>query len=130
MKGKCFTDANGPEIFKPCAEGWVDPQDFSRYPSTNSSTNGTYKQTYFTMGRCIFNDPPSALNLLCKKFQEKINNLRLFVKLKVNNNWNFFSYMRREGSLNPNDIDEKFISNFLQGDALSRPAETLILPTG
>ena len=85
MKGKCFTDANGPEIFKPCAEEWVDPQDFSRYPS-NGTYNGEYKQTYHTMGRCIRADPPSALNLLCKKFQEKINNLRFFVKLKVNNN--------------------------------------------
>ena len=67
---RCFTDGNGPEVFKQCAKEWVSPDRIS-----SKDDYGQYEDTD-GHGRCSQETPPSALDELCKTFHEKIKELQ------------------------------------------------------
>ena len=67
---KCFTDGNGPDVFKKCSKIWVHP-DLSKYKDDYDR----YDQTQ-GHGACDFSPPPSAHDEVCKSFHEKIKELR------------------------------------------------------
>ena len=68
-KQHCFTDGNGPEVFKKCALKWVSPHekildDFGQYENTDGHWG------------CSTMPPPSAQNELCKTLHGNIEQLR------------------------------------------------------
>ena len=64
---RCFTDANGPEVFQPCATQWVGPSFLGK------NKYGRYK---FTQRGCMKTDPPSSLNEICRNYHQKIESLK------------------------------------------------------
>ena len=67
---KCFTNANGPEVFKTCAHEWVHPANVNR-----TDASGEYSDTS-GKGHCDHSPPPSRYNSLCKSFNDQIEKLR------------------------------------------------------
>merc|ERR1712032_1082699 len=94
----CYTDGNGPEVFQTCSTKWIRNSDKSK------DEYEEYKNTYGSYGCEKSQPPPSSENAICKKYHEKIG------QLKENPN--------RE------DIDENFVKEFL-----TRPTESLLIPT-
>ena len=68
----CFTNANGPEVFKPCALKWVDPKN----PTKNSFGEYEHIDGNSRDGRCQKGNTPSQLNPLCAKYFKKIDELQ------------------------------------------------------
>ena len=90
---KCYTNGNGPEVFKQCAKAWVS------LPDNETDYDGQYEQLV-GQGGCEFGmEPPSADNQICKKFHSKIAQLKTTKAL--------------------DEIDEEFVRQFLQVPAES-----------
>ena len=66
----CYTDGNGPEVFRRCADQWAGPDDLEK------DNYGQYENKYNRINGCATNDPPSSLNEVCKHFHERIEELR------------------------------------------------------
>ena len=99
----CYTDGNGPDVFRKCSKLFVLP-----YDDNSTSEGATGEQEYntpFGHGQCVTGVlPPSSQNEICKNFHKKIENIRHANPLE--------------------EIDEKFVKQFL-----STPAETLLIPS-
>ena len=69
-RSKCFTDGNGPEVFKKCAYSWVnlneEKKDWRDGKYINVDGNGACSQRL----------TPSSHDKLCKLFNDQIQKLR------------------------------------------------------
>ena len=66
---RCFTDGNGPDVFKKCAYKWAAPDRIEKDDYGHFNEPDGY-------GMCSFNEPPSALDEVCSSFHKKIEELR------------------------------------------------------
>ena len=62
-----MTDGNGPEVFTPCAQQWVNPDN------TEKDSIGKFVNPE---GHCSKSPNPSARNPLCAKYFKQIAKLR------------------------------------------------------
>ena len=66
---RCFTDGNGPDVFKKCAYKWVTPDN-------NATDDYGLLEDPDGNGQCSFRLPPSALDEVCLSFHKKIKELQ------------------------------------------------------
>ena len=69
---QCFTDGSGPEVFQSCSKLWVRPNHrgldkYGEYDSDSIQGHGSCER---------YEDPPSALNQICKEFHAQITELK------------------------------------------------------
>jgi len=109
-KGKsvsiCFTDGNGPEMFKRCATKWVRPDK-------RNVTNAYDKLEEVVGPPCDFDDPPSSLDEVCKHFHEEIEKLRKMY----------------EETGETEGFSEDFVKQFLSNETVVAPTETFLFKT-
>ena len=81
---KCMTDGNGPEKFKICAHSWIDrstsKESFQFIRKGSCSYYLEWMDNMYGIlndnGKCNMRRPPSYRNILCRKFYQKIGQLK------------------------------------------------------